>query len=113
VNPAEDYPPTPEGSFYDCWGTVGILTDNCPPAGKLWAILPVLIERWRSNNCNRYRRLADASTFGRVETKPHTRGQIQSVIGGIIFPRKETTTTDSQVIQAVLHRFVYVRGCAR
>jgi len=113
VNPAEDYPPTPEGSFYDCWGTVGILTDNCPPAGKLWAILPVLIERWRSNNCNRYRRLADASTFGRVETKPHTRGQIQSVIGGIIFPRKETTTTDSQVIQAVLHRFAYVRGCAR
>src|SRR5205085_753185 len=60
VNSAEDYPPTPEGSFYDCGGTVGILTDNCTPAGKLRAIFPVLVERWRSGNSYRYRRLSDA-----------------------------------------------------
>src|SRR5437879_5009547 len=40
VKPAEDHPPASEGSLHDGGGSVGILTDNFTPAGKLRAILP-------------------------------------------------------------------------
>src|ERR1700682_2815423 len=72
VNPGEDHPPASECSFHDCGGSVGILTDNRTPAGKLRAILPVLIERWCSGASNRHRCLADTPSFGGVETEPHT-----------------------------------------
>jgi hypothetical protein len=111
VNPGEDHPPASECSFDDCGGSVGILTDNRAPAGKLRAILPVLIERWCSSTSNRHRCLADTPTFGGVETEPHTCGQIQTVIAGI--PSKETTRTDSEVIQTILYGVANVRGCAR
>lgn len=91
VNPGEDHPSAPECSFYDCGGSIGILADDGAPAGELGAILPVLIERWRSSSSNRHRCLADTPTFGGVETEPHTRGQIQTVIGGIIMPAKKPT----------------------
>jgi hypothetical protein len=55
----------------DCGGSVGIPTDNRTSAGKLRAILPVLIERWCSGTSNRHRCLADTSTFGGVEPEPH------------------------------------------
>ena len=44
VNPGEDHPPASQCSFYDCRGSVGILTDHRAPAHQLRAILPVLIE---------------------------------------------------------------------
>src|SRR5260370_20397762 len=110
VNPGEDHPPASECSFHDCGGTVGILTDNRTPAGKLRAILPVLIECWRSGEGNRHRRLADTPTFGGVETEPHTRSQIQTVIGRI--PSEEATLTESEVIHTILYRVANVRGRA-
>jgi hypothetical protein len=89
VNSAKDYAPIPEGPFDDCGRPIGVLTDDRTPSAKLWAILPVLIQRRRSGNTNRHRRVADASTFGSVETEPHAGCQIQTVIGASYFPAKK------------------------
>src|ERR1700735_4256707 len=64
MNSAEYHPPASECSFHDCGGSIGILTDNRTPPGKLRAILPVLIERWGSGSSNCHRRLAYPLTLG-------------------------------------------------
>ena len=56
---------------------------------RIVAIFPILIERRRSNNSDGHGRLANALAFGRVEAKPHTRGQIQTVVGRIVFPARK------------------------
>src|SRR5882672_107447 len=112
MNPGEDHPPASECSFDDCGCSVGILTDNRTPAGKLRAIFPVLIEHWSSGDCNRHRCLADTLTLGGVETELHPGGQIETVIVAGISSHK-TASTDSEVVQPILHRVADVRGCVR
>src|SRR5262249_43426781 len=94
VNAGEDHRPDSECSLHDGRSSVRILTDNRTPAGKLCAILPVLIERWCSSQSDWHHGFADTTIFRRVETEPHTRSQIQTVKAGI--PRKERTRTDSE-----------------
>src|ERR1043166_9627582 len=57
---------------------IGIPADYRAPSGELKAILPILIERWRSRTGDRHCRLADAARLGRVEAELHARGQIQT-----------------------------------
>jgi len=70
VNPRENHPSVSEGPLHDRGGSVGISADNRTPAGELWAILPVLIERLSSGRGNRYRCLADTPSFGSVKPEP-------------------------------------------
>ena len=49
MNAAEDHPSLAGRSFDDRGRPVGILAHNRAPAGKLRAILPVMLERWRAD----------------------------------------------------------------
>src|SRR5438270_4122654 len=89
MDPAEDDPSAPQRPLDDSGGTVGIFTDDGAPAGKLRAIFPILIERWAARNGDRHRCFTDAAGFGLVETKAHAGGQVQAVIGRVIFSGNE------------------------
>ena len=70
VDAGQDHPSFSDGRFHDGGRSVGILADNRAPAGKLRAVLPVLIERLSSDSGNRDRCLADTPGFGSVEPEP-------------------------------------------
>src|ERR1700704_6290315 len=97
MNAAEDHPSLTGRYFDDSGGPVGILAHNRTPAGKLRAILPVVLERWCADTGNRHSGFADTPILVRVKVEPHARRQIQTVVGAM--SGKKSSCTDSQVVQ--------------
>ena len=109
MNAAENHPSLAGRSFDDCGRPVGIIAHNRTPAGKLRAILPVMLNCWPADTGYRYSGLVDTSIHLRVKAEPHARRQIQTVAGGI--SGQNSSRTDSQIVQTTLHGVVKVRGC--
>src|SRR5215471_9774455 len=112
MNPRENHPPVSGCSFHDRGGSVRIPANNLASSGKLRAVFPIVVERWSPGNSNRHRRLADTLAFGRVETKLHTRSQVQTIVAFGEAPGQESARTDPEVVQAILHGAANVRSGA-
>src|SRR5262245_18702163 len=83
MNPGEDHPSVSGFSFHHGRCAVGIPSDNRTPAGKLWAILPVLIERGGASTRDRHRRLTYPLPLRSIEAESLTGGQVQPVVDGL------------------------------
>ena len=91
MNAAENYPTLSNGPFDDCGGSVWILNNNLAPPGKLRAVLPILIERWRVSRRDPHCRLAGTLLFGGVESEFHARAKIKAIVGSRETAGQETT----------------------
>ena len=106
MNATQNHPPLAARSFHDRRCSIGILSHNLTPAGKLRAIFPVALDRRCADSRNRRGSLVNSAIHYRVKTEPHTR-QIQTIARGI--SRQNSSAADSQIIQTALHGVVNVR----
>ena len=84
---------------------VGIFADNSAPTCELWAIFPVMFDRWRSRARNRDGVFVNASIDVRVEVELYI-GEIETSDFG--FTGKNGSRAYSEIVQAVLDGVVNV-----
>src|SRR5262245_60100939 len=58
--------------------SIGILANDCPPAVKPWAILPVLVQSLAVSRCNRNDILVNVPIHIRIEIERYARSQVQA-----------------------------------
>ena len=73
MHAAEDDPSFAGHSFDDGGSPIGIPAHHRAPAGKLRAILPVMLEQWCASAGNGHGSLVDTSIHDRVKAEPNAR----------------------------------------